>query len=149
MRWRCLDAGPPQHTEEGPGCGCVQRHVARPQGCARKLRTRRLDLRPECAEPGRFRAPTPRGGQPQRNLPGRLLQSALLLQCAGGVPSAQPTPPEVASQRIRKRLQPLIPRCFGVLTSHPDRVGDAAAGAAIEAGGRDDNDTGSCRIGMS
>jgi hypothetical protein len=56
------------------------------------------------------------------------------------VPSAQPTPPEVASQRIRKRLQPLIPRCFGVLTSHPDRVGDAAAGAAIEAGGRDDND---------
>ena len=142
MPWRCLDAGPPQHPEEGAGCGCVQRHVARPQGRARKPRTRRLDLRPESAEPGRFRAPTPRGGQPQENAPGRLLQPARLMQCAGGVPSAQPTSPEVAPERIRKRLQLLIPRCLGVLASHPDRIGHAAAGAAIKAGGRDDNNIG-------
>jgi len=64
------------------------------------------------------------------------------MQCAGGVPSAQPTSPEVAPERIRKRLQLLIPRCFGVLASHPDRVGHAAAGAAVEAGGCGDNDIG-------
>ena len=64
------------------------------------------------------------------------------MQCAGGVPSAQPTSPEVAPERIRKRLQLLIPRCLGVLASHPDRIGHAAAGAAIKAGGRDDNNIG-------
>jgi len=45
-------------------------------------------------------------------------------------------------ERIRKRLQPLVPRRLRVLASHPDRVGHAAAGAAVEAGGRDDNDAG-------
>jgi hypothetical protein len=58
------------------------------------------------------------------------------------VPSAQPTPPDVASERLRQRLQPLIPRRLGVLTSHPDGVGDAAAGAAVEASRGDDNDIG-------
>ena len=64
------------------------------------------------------------------------------MQCAGGVPSAQPTSPEVAPERIRKGLQLLIPRCLGVLASLSDRVGHAAAGAAVKACRCDDNDFG-------
>src|SRR5438132_565085 len=67
--------------------------------------------------------------------------------CTGPVPptilsAAQPAPPDVTSQCVRKRLQPLVSRRLGVLASYPDRIGDPTAGATVEAGGGDDDDIG-------